>query len=237
MRRASALFGAALAAALSAAEASAVECHAAIVFALDASRSVDRRESALQREGLAAALTDPAVMRAIAPYPGAAIAAMVFEWSDPDDQVIVAPWAILDDARSIEDFAAGLVAGPSIGRRWKTGIGPALAFAASALAAAPASCRRLVIDVSGDGPGNAGAPPDAVRAGGSLDGVTVNGLVIRHPALDSAQPPGRDPLIYYNEHVVQGPGAFVMVASSFEDYPPAIRRKLLRELAAPIALR
>ncbi|MEM8751510.1 MAG: DUF1194 domain-containing protein [Pseudomonadota bacterium] len=220
-----------------AAPAAAFDCHTAIVFGLDASRSVDSRENRLQREGLAAALVDRTIIEAILPYPGAGVAAMAFEWSNPEDQVVIAPWTVLDTPEAVRAFAARIPEGPTIRRRWKTGIGPAMRFAAEALAAAPVECRRLVVDISGDGPGNAGAPPAAQRAVGVLDGIVFNGLVIRNPLFDGAQPPGEDPLVYYNRHVIQGPGAFVEVASSYDDYPPAIRRKLLRELSPPIASR
>ena len=36
---------------------------------------------------------------------------------------------------------------------------------------------------------------------------------------------------YYREHVIGGPGAFVMVAADYKDFIEAIRRKLLRELS------
>ncbi|MEL7463977.1 MAG: DUF1194 domain-containing protein [Pseudomonadota bacterium] len=217
--------------------ASAFDCHTALVMGLDASRSVDQRESRLQREGLADALTSPEIVAAIAPHEGTGIAAMAFEWSDPEDQVVIARWRVLDGEAAIEAFAADVVEGPGIERRWKTGIGPALHFAVDAFADAPAICRRRIIDISGDGPGNAGNPPHRFREEGLLGGVTINGLVIRHPDNDQAQGPNRDPLIYYQREVVQGPGAFVMETASFDDYPAAIRRKLLRELAPSLALR
>lgn len=229
----------ALAAALAllAAPAAALECHTALVLGLDASRSVDARESALQREGLAEALTSPEIIAAIAPYDGACVAAMAFEWSNPADQTVIAPWSVLDGEAAIRAFARRLTTSPGIDRRWRTGIGSAMRFAADAFAAAPVRCRRLVVDISGDGPGNAGAPPSAHRAAGAFDGLTINGLVIRHPELDSAQPPDKDPLPYYHREVIHGPGAFIEVTASYDDYPEAIRRKLLRELSPPLAMR
>ncbi|MEM7547355.1 MAG: DUF1194 domain-containing protein [Pseudomonadota bacterium] len=217
--------------------ATAFDCHMAIVFALDASRSVDATESRIQREGLADALRDPVIQSYILPYPGSGIAAMAFEWANPEDQLTIAPWAILDSPEAIAGFATRLEVAPTIPRRLKTGIGAALRFAGAAHRAAPVSCRRQVVDMSGDGPGNAGVLPRTIRRKGELDGLTINGLVIRHPNLDSAQPPDRDPLAYYNRHIIQGPGAFVMDIAVFDDYPAAIRRKLLRELSPSLAQR
>lgn len=217
--------------------ATAFECQTALVLALDASRSVDQRESTLQREGLAAALVSPDVVAAITPYEGIGIAAMAFEWSNPTDQLVIAPWRVLDSEAAISAFAAELIAAPEIERRWQTGIGPAMRFAAQAFETAPVPCRRLVIDVSGDGPGNAGIPPEQYRARGDFDGLEINGLVIRHPDNDQAQAPDKDPLIYYQRSVIQGPGAFIIEAASFDDYPEAIKRKLLRELSPPLAFK
>ncbi len=82
---------------------------------------------------------------------------------------------------------------------------------------------RRKIDVSGDGHANEGFKPDRVRDYAVLSGVTINGLAIINdePYLEQ----------YYREHVIGGPGAFVMVAADYPDFVEAIRRKLLRELS------
>lgn len=161
---------------------------------------------------------------------------MAFEWSNPGTETILAPWAVLDGPEAIDRFAAQLVNGPEIAKRSKTGIGSAMRFAAAAREGAPTACARYVIDISGDGPGNAGATPAHYRTMGLFDGLVINGLVIRHPFLDSAHPPLKDPLPYYQEHVIQGPGAFVEVIRTYDDYPAAIHRKLLRELSPSLAM-
>ncbi len=63
----------------------------------------------------------------------------------------------------------------------------------------------------------------------------VSGLSTRNPALDSARPTACDPLPYYQKNVKYGPGAFVIMIDSYEDYSDAIRRKLLRELSSNFA--
>jgi hypothetical protein len=82
-----------------------------------------------------------------------------------------------------------------------------------------------VIDVSGDGQNNSGIDPAVVYANGFGD-IRVNGLAIRSYE--------RDVVAYYREQVIRGPGAFVEEADSFEDFPRAIRRKLIRELTERI---
>lgn len=236
--KASALLGAAAAAALTAlgpTPAAAFDCHVALVLALDASDSVDPREADLQRRGVALALRDPAVRAAFTPGPGVGAMLMVFEWADPGEVQTLLPWSRLDGPAALDAAAARMEALPSVYMAGQTGIGAALDHAARAFDRAGAACARRVIDVSGDGPGNVGATPELYRRLGVFKGITINGLVIRHPALDSAQPPGRDPLPYYTERVRHGPGAFVMEIADYEDYARGIRAKLLRELAPSLA--
>lgn len=212
----------------------AADCHAALVLALDLSDSVDAYEANLQRKGLAAALRDDAVRAAIMPRPGLGAALMAFEWNNPSFQRVIAGWRLLSDASAIDAFADQLEADPPTRVHGQTGIGAALRYAAQSFANAPL-CTSQLIDISGDGPGNTGIPPATVRSSGMLAGMTINGLVIRNPALDSAQPPARDPLPYYQKNVKWGPGAFVIVIDSYDDYAEAIRRKLLRELSPNFA--
>ena len=101
-------------------------------------------------------------------------------------------------------------------------IGEALEHARLVSADAPMPCERRVIDVSGDGVSNEGRPPRPVAQTLADLGFTVNGLVIR-----GADP---DPLPHFEMEVIAAPGAFIEVAASFEDYPRAILRKLLREI-------
>ncbi|MGB0506340.1 MAG: DUF1194 domain-containing protein [Pikeienuella sp.] len=218
--------------AIAASPALALDCHTALVLALDASNSIDSDEHRLQRKGLADALRSPDIQSAIIPYPGDGIVVMAFEWSSPNDQTEVAPWTILSNRQQITAFAKAIEEGPAIFPRRKTAIGSAIAYASKALGKAPIRCRRKVIDISGDGPGNAGPNPKAIEVEGA---TVINALVIRNPTLDSAQPPDTDPLVYYQKRVIRGPGAFVIVANSYRDYPAAIRRKLLRELTPMVA--
>ncbi len=212
----------------------ATDCHAALVLALDLSDSVDAHEADLQRKGLASALRDEAVRAAIMPRAGLGVALMVFEWNNPSMQRIIAPWRLLSTDAAIDEFASQLETDLRPRINGQTGIGAAIRFAVRAFADAP-TCERRLIDVSGDGPGNTGVPPQQVRQSGELADLTINGLVIRNPGLDSAQPPGRDPLPYYQKNVKWGPGAFVIVVDSYDDYADAIRRKLLRELSPNFA--
>ena len=198
------------------------DCVAALVLALDVSASVDDGEYRIQMGGLADALVDPEVMAAILPYPGAGIMASAFVWSGFQHQDIVAPWTWLGSEAEIAAFAAGLRTVPRVHDYWPTALGRATVFAAGLHRDNPVPCRRRIVDVSGDGVNNDGPPPAFYRAQGFFAGLTMNGLVIR-----GATP---DPVEHYGQQVLHGPGAFLEVADDFRDYPPAILRKLLREL-------
>jgi hypothetical protein len=218
---------AALAFAVAAAPAAALDCSAALVLALDVSSSVDGREYALQMQGLAAALRDPAVIETILTPAGSGVLATAFVWSGFRHQEVVADWTWLGDEAAIHAFADRLAAAPRRFDHWPTALGRAAGFGVERFRAAPLPCRRRIVDISGDGANNDGVGPEWYRARGDFDGVTINGLVIR-----GATP---DPEAYYRSHVIHGPGAFVEVIDSYEDYAPAILRKLLRELQPPFA--
>ena len=85
---------------------------------------------------------------------------------------------------------------------------------------------RRVVDLSGDGPANAGIVATAGRDGAAALGITVNALAVVHeePELEA----------YYAAEVITGPGAFVQRAETYDDFASAIRRKLLREIGGAL---
>src|SRR4051795_11133450 len=77
-----------------------------LVLASDVSRSVDTRKFELQRQGYAAALSNPRVIDAIKSGPNGRIAICFVEWSGATSQKLVIDWAIVSDlasARKIGD--------------------------------------------------------------------------------------------------------------------------------------
>lgn len=207
----------ALAAALFAAPATA--CETALVLAIDVSGSVDPGEYDLQKNGLADALRDPTVKDALIAA-GARVAVM--QWSGSSRQRVVVPWTATNDEAQVNALAAAVEAAPRAYRHYSTAIGEALSVAAALLGEIAGQCERQVVDVSGDGENNEGVDVAQMRDALVRGGVTVNGLAIEI---------GREGLAaYYHRNVIGGPGAFVITARDFDDYPRAIRRKLLREL-------
>jgi hypothetical protein len=93
---------------------------------------------------------------------------------------------------------------------------------------------RQVIDVSGDGANNCGAPIGPVRDGVISRGATINGLAIsRSNVASNTMASFGMPTLewYYKNCVIGGPGAFVIAVSARTEFETAIRRKLILEIA------
>lgn len=203
-----------------------------LVLAVDVSESMSRVELAAQRDGYIAALRHADF--AVALSMRGQVAITYVEWAGPDDQKVVVPWTVVSNAATAEGFARRLEAAPlhpAFGSPpWNTGtsISRALLFAAG-LFVSPYAGR--VIDVSGDGPNNAGPFLDTVRDRVTAQGIVVNGLPI--PARDGRSPPF--PLsAYYEDCVIGGPGSFVLAINTPDEFATAIRRKMILEIAGTL---
>ena len=208
-----------------------------LVIATDVSRSIDHQEALLQREGVAAAFRNQAVIRAIGSGILGRIGVAYIDYSSRAYNRIVVDWTIVSDRESGEAFAARLLAAPlTFGRR--TSISDAIEMAQEMIETNALEGTRRAIDVSGDGPNNHGRLVSAVRDAAIARRIAINGLPIVNdrggfgrrfylPDLDK----------YYLGCVIGGPGAFLVVANSFEDFAFAIRRKLILEIAGTPASR
>ncbi len=205
-----------------------------IILAVDASGSVSRDEFRLQIEGLAAAIRDPRVRAAVRAGPEGRVLAAVLIWSDAAFPKYPTAWHLLGPPESFEAFAREVEAFnvqapgvPAIGGGG-TGIGEALAFALRMLASEPTPARRLVVDISGDGPESKPWKEGAIelpaaRAAAARAGVIVNGLAIENEYAGLH--------LWYRTHLIAGSGSFVMRARDYRDFRRAILEKLLRELS------
>lgn len=189
-------------------------------MAIDVSSSVDRRDYRLQMGGLANAFRDAEIRNAIAQVGGIQVTA--FEWSGRNQQVEIVPWTFMAGDAAILPFADRLESHPRRFTAFPTALGYALGHAALLFPSAPLDCARQVIDVSGDGVNNEGFAPALAYENFPFAGIQVNGLVIA-----GATP---DPVAFYRNEVLYGPGAFVEVANGFADFEAAMKRKLLREI-------
>ncbi len=202
-----------------------------LVLAVDVSGSIDSEEANLQRQGYAAAITNPLVVNAIEGGPTGRIALTYIEWADGTHQETIVEWQRVDSLGSAQAFAAALAKPPSINAR-RTAIGEAVLFAAAKFDGNGFDGVRRVIDVSGDGPNNSGQPVDQARDAVVSRGITINGLpVINDRRNEFGLQSMADLDRYYAECVVGGPGAFYVVANSFDDFADAILRKMLLEIA------
>lgn len=214
-----------LAAAAALSSGAARACGVELVLAIDVSRSVINAEYRLQRDGLATAFRQPTIIEAIGSIQGG-VAVTVTEWSGPDSQTQTIGWRLIRTPAQIRKFAGDIAASERRSFAAYTAIGEALLHADSLNAINPWKCKRRVIDISGDGVSNRGRHPREISQMLAAFGVTINAVVI-----DGAMP---DPVEFYRNNVIAGPGAFVEVARDFSDYARAIQAKLQRELMPAI---
>jgi hypothetical protein len=230
-----ALLIASVACAARAEDAEDVRVDVAVVLVSDVSRSIDDSEFVLQKSGYLAALTSDAVLAAIAGGPHGAIAIAYVEFASDNQVRTVLDFAVVRDAATARALADRIVAAPR-SFSGRTAIGAGIAEAMHDLAASPFQGARQVIDVCGDGTNNSGPDVAVVRDAAVGAGMTVNGLTIinDHPAsffFAHVQPPG-GLTQYYRDHVIGGPGAFVLEVHDFATFGTAMTRKLVDEIAA-----
>ncbi len=205
-----------------------------LVLAADVSRSVDTAKFQLQREGYAAAMSDPRVLEAISSGPNRSIAVLFMEWSGQFSQRVVVDWTVIRDEKTARQFGDYLLETPrSFAER--TSISAAIDFSVELLDQAPFEASRRTIDVSGDGTNNSGRDVRLARDAAVKKDITVNGLVILSDRPlpwnpDHTHPPGGLPQ-YYRENVIGGAGAFVFTAENFESFGRALITKLVAEIA------
>jgi hypothetical protein len=200
-----------------------------LVLAVDVSLSMDLDEQRLQRDGYVAALRDGEVHKAITSGPHGRIVVTYMEWAGPSVQNVVIPWTLVDGPAAAEAVADTLEAKP-ISRARMTSISQGLMFAGQLFDSSGVKGIRRVIDVSGDGPNNAGPLVTVVRDQLVAQGIAINGLpiLLKKPAsfFDIA-----DLDVYYTECVIGGTGAFMIPVRERVEFKTATRRKLLLEIA------
>jgi len=202
-------------------------CDIALVLAVDVSGSVDAWEYQLQAEGLAQALRDPEVAEAMV---RARAAVAVVQWSGAGQQTLSIPWTRTEEPAQVARLAGRLAAMPRAHAGGNTAVGQAVDFAADLFGPPVRDCARWVIDVSGDGDENEGFTVGHARRAALVRGITINGLAIE--GLGTGQSISN----FYRAWVIT-PGGFVETAQGHADFARAMRRKLMRELAPPLALR
>lgn len=199
------------------------ECRLALALAMDVSRSIDAADFVIQTEGLAQALEDAEVQRAILKG-GGTVALAVYQWSGAGHQELLQDWVTVDGPEALDRVIWAVRAARRPEQRQLTALGEAMRYGVELLDRAP-PCERQVLDMAGDGQNNEGIGITTLRKRVDFSGITVNGLAIGEHEQGLVR--------YFQAYVIGGPGAFVEVAERQIDFPAAIRRKLLRELSGP----
>lgn len=202
-----------------------------LVIAVDVSGSIDPVEAKLQRDGYYAAFTNAKVINAIKTGPNRRIAMTYMEWAGSHYQRTVIDWTIIDGAEAAQQFVAKLADIPPTTQRW-TSISGAIDYGVRLLNESPYEGTRRVIDISGDGSNNNGRHVITARDEAVAQGIVINGLpIVNDRPTNWGGMPERNLDKYYEDHVIGGPGSFIVVADGFEKFADAILQKLIQEIA------
>lgn len=194
----------------------------ALVLGIDCSYSVDDSEFELQTRGTAEALMSPQVLSAIAEGENRRIAVTVVQWSSNGSQAVVAPWSVIAGKGDAAELAAMITAGPRRSNEKMTSISSFIDFGIRSITQSGPPALRSAIDVASDGLNNNGGPVERARDRAVAAGIAVNGLAILDGTWWLAD--------YFRDHVIGGPGSFVLTVESYDTFAEAIRRKLEREI-------
>ena len=201
-----------------------------LIIAVDVSYSMDMDELAIQREGYAQAIMSKEFLQALKSGPNGKVAITYFEWAASSDQKIIIPWRLIDGPETADAVAAEIMKTP-VRRASRTSISGAIYFAMPLFEEDPYHGLRRVIDISGDGPNNNGAPVTGARDEALSKGIVINGLpiMVKEPSYSTMDIDNLD--WYYEDCVIGGPGSFVVSIKDREKFKEAIRTKLLLEVA------
>jgi hypothetical protein len=202
-----------------------------LVLAVDVSLSTTFEEAATQRRGYVQAFQHAEVLEAIRKGELGRIAVTYVEWSGITYQDVLVPWMVIDTPEAARNFVEQLAEAP-LHRQHTTSISSAILYSAALLDQNEYEGIRRVIDISGDGPNNAGMTMSSARQLVLDRGITINGLpVVVRPD------PWRDVFeggvpSYYRDCVVGGDGAFTVTVDNLGDFADSIRHKMVLEIAA-----
>lgn len=197
----------------------------ALILSVDVSGSVDEHRFRLQMEGIAQALEDAAIQRAILGGAHGAILIMLVQWADR--QSVTVPWMRVASVADARRVAAMIRNAPRRPGDFTCTAAMLHFVAAKVLPTLPVVAERVVLDVSGDGADNCNTDVPTARERDALvaEEVTINGL----PILEGEQKDTVED--WYRRNVMGGPAAFVLPADGYKDFGRAIRQKFLTEIS------
>ena len=207
-----------------------------LVLAADVSRSIDDAKFKLQRDGYAAAIADPAIVKVMQMAgPKRRIGLIFIEWAGVGETKVVVDWGSIGSQAEATKFADASAAAPRpfYGR---TAIAGAIDVGVEMLRSSPYKSERRLIDISGDGTNNSGRDIGEARDGAVAQGIIINGIVILSAVPLPFNPQHTHPpgglLAYYQNNVIGGVGSFAVAAEGFETFGQALRTKLVKEISA-----
>lgn len=247
------LIGTALAVALNSARAGiSPEADVALIVAVDVSQSVDEQRYRLQMEGIAQALEDPGVISAITNGANGNILFTMIAWADAAKPVL--EWTRIASKEEAYTVAAHVRRLEHTGGEFTCMARMLRGVALRIIPDIPLKAQRVVLDVSGDGIDNC-SDRDALHE--ERDRVlalsaTINGLPIIVPGENEtvgagayrapgfglrelSQRPDTDSTTldqWFKDHVIGGPGAFLLAAQGYADFGRALRQKFVTEISA-----
>lgn len=210
-----------------------------LVVAVDASGSVSAKLSRAQRHAFAAAFRDPDLQNALRSGPLGKVAVVYFEWAGAAQQRLVVPWKLLSTTEEIAAFADRLEEAQHHDEGGGgTSISGAMLFAKRLLASNRYDGLRKIVDITSNGTNSEGPAVvdglQALRASGAI----INALMLPGRTFAEEGPYARlfredgEPLdVYFRNHVIGGPGSFVMAVEPETGFADAILRKLVLEVA------
>ncbi|MEM9105608.1 MAG: DUF1194 domain-containing protein [Pseudomonadota bacterium] len=211
-----------------------------LCLAADVSESVTEGERDLQKQGHAAAISDPRVVDIIQSGVYGKVAALYVEWADQDQQFIGADWHIIEDQKSADRFASAISTSPA--PPWidwevrNTSTSEVLRYCLKQFGEAPGRSMRRIIDISSDGTNNVGHQVARIRDQAVGEGVVINVLAIEdslNPFPDGTHTRPNEGLVgYFKNNVAGGTGSFVHAAKGYASFEEMIRQKFLLELAS-----
>ena len=197
-------------------------CETALLLAMDVSGSIDTGEYQLQVDGLAHGLQQEPVQEAMIK---GQVALAVVQWSGFDQQTLALDWTRIETMGDMAAVIAKVQAMPRAFDGSQTAVGEAIRFSVGQFSAVR-DCQRRVIDISGDGPENIGHTVTPARQEAMAQNITINAIAIEDVGAQVA-------ITNFYHKWVTTPAGFVITARGLEDYPRAMREKLLRELEKP----
>lgn len=202
-------------------EATGPNVDAAIVFLVDMSDSMDRRERQILRDSHADAVASESVLTAIDDGEFRRVAFAYVEFGTRP--VVRVSWAIVDGKESAENFRERILATPMANLGY-TGIGSALEAAGVMLAYCPCRPAKRVVDIAADGKNN-NTPSVYFARRSLLDmGAAINGLPIE---IDPWNP---DITAYFADNIIGGPAAFNLPVTGMGQLPERLRQKIVLDL-------